>query len=299
MPTLNEITYSRKATIAAVRDYYHFLVDMFLPENFVHEPPAEGWPTITKERVTELGKNDEVYELMRRLPYIADETQLIGHASVAYWPKLLTDHVWVGGVTPFEADDVRIITEGLDWEDVPPSAFGLICGGRNSEIFILDTRFGTVHWLEAPDFDRNPIRKPVTEPSGGSDPFEDCAPENEHGWRKPAWSIPDFFEILKNELRTLKHVPVEPQQIDWWFDEYETKEDLDEFDARIVAVRHAYQEHGWPDMSVYNKVKCQDVISRLNDEATQRWNKQHDEMSRLRWKHLETPNTQENAGVPP
>lgn len=269
MPTLNEITYSREATIAAVRDFYQFLVDMFLPEDFINEPPSEGWPSVTKERVALLGKNDEVLELMRRLPYLGDEIQLIARAPVANWPVLLADHEWVGGVTPFEPDDVRIMTEGLDWPHVPSSAFGLTCGGRNNEIFILDTQFGTVHWVETPfNWNNKSIRPPVTEPNGGSDPFDDCTPENEHCWRKwSAWSITDFFEILKNELRTLKSVPVDPHQIEHWFKGLETKKDLGGSGALTLAVRHAYQEHGWPDMSVYQKDKCQDAVDKLIDDS--------------------------------
>ena len=168
--------------------------------------------------------------------------------------------------------DVRITTEGLDWEDVPSSAFGLACGGRNNEVFIFDTRFGTVTWIEAPNFDGNPVRKPITRPSGGFKEFEDCTPENEHGWRRyKAWSIVDFFEVLKNEFRTLESVPVDPHQIEPWFEEIENKENLEEFAALRRSVRHAYQEHGWPDMSVYNKDECQKAIDKLVQESNDRW----------------------------
>lgn len=273
MPTLDKITYSREATIAAVRDYYQFLADMFLPEDFIEEPPAEGWPSITKERVTRLGKNDEVFELMRHLPYLPDESQLVARATAANWSSILADHVPMGSAPiPFKRWGVRITTEGLDWEDVPSSAFGLAHGGRNNEVFIFDTQFGTVTWIEAPDFDDNPLRKTISRASGGSEDFEDCTPENEHGWRRhKAWSIVDFFEVLKNELRTLESVPVYPHQIEPWSDEFENRENLDEFDALTRSVRHAYQEHGWPDMSVYNKDECRKAIDKLVNESDDRW----------------------------
>ena len=41
MSGLDDIAYSRDATVAAVRDYYAFLTDMYLDEAEVLEPPTE------------------------------------------------------------------------------------------------------------------------------------------------------------------------------------------------------------------------------------------------------------------
>ena len=41
-----DITYDRDATVAAVKDYYKFLTDMYLDEDVVQHPPADGWPNI-------------------------------------------------------------------------------------------------------------------------------------------------------------------------------------------------------------------------------------------------------------
>ena len=69
MPKLSEVTYSREATIAAVTDFYRFLEKMYLPDDAFAEAPEDGWPSITKENMLPLGKDDEVIELMRHLPY--------------------------------------------------------------------------------------------------------------------------------------------------------------------------------------------------------------------------------------
>lgn len=263
MPTLDETTYSREATTAAFRDYYEFLIEMFLPEKWIMEPPVEGWPSITKEKADLLGKNDEVYELIRHLPYLPDSTLLLARAPAANWSSIFEKR-------NFDQQGVRMITEGLEWPNIPASAICLTRGGRDDFEFILDTKFGTVHWLEGPDFDFDSKRQPIVEPSGGTESFEDCTPENEHGWRsQPAWSIPDFFEVLKNEFRTLRSVPLDASQVEYWFgdEDCEEFEEPDEGDILIRSVRDTYQEHGWPNMSVYNKEECQNAIGSLIESS--------------------------------
>ncbi|KAH0359425.1 DSBA oxidoreductase, partial [Aureobasidium melanogenum] len=205
--------YSREATIAAFYDYYKFLTKMFLPYDFVQKPPAEGWPSITKEKLQRLGKNNEVFELIRRLPYIPDEVMMFSYAPVAHWPSLLEQETF----SQEDVEDIRIMTEGLDWPDIPSSAFGLTCGGRNSDQFILDTQFGIVYWLDTPDLKYNPIREPFLD----REVLKMCTLENEHLWRSnTAWAISDFFEVLKNEFKILKAVPINRwiYDIEEWFD---------------------------------------------------------------------------------
>ena len=93
-----------------------------------------------------------------------------------------------------QGDDVRLVTEGLSYPDIPSSAFGLLDGGRNTPSIVLDTKFGIVHWEECPsDLFRDSPVEHITED------FEDYTPVEEHDWRGNgvAWPIPDFFEMLK------------------------------------------------------------------------------------------------------
>ncbi|KAH0028548.1 hypothetical protein KCU78_g3608, partial [Aureobasidium melanogenum] len=266
MPTLDEITYSREATIAAFRDYYEFLIKMFLPDDWIIEPPAGGWPSITKEKADLLGKNDEVYKLMRHLPYLPDSSLLVARATAANWSSVFEDM----NSDQEGATGTRIITEGLEWPNIPSSAFGLTLGGRDTFRFILDTHLGTVHWLEGPDFDFDSTRQPIIGPSGDAEPSRDCTPANQRGWRsQTAWTITDFFEVLKNEFRTLRSVPVDASQVEYWFgdEDYETLEESDEGDILIRSVRDTYQEHGWPVISVYKKDECQDAVDKLIESS--------------------------------
>lgn len=257
MPELNEVSYSREATIAAFRDYYQFLTTMFLPEGKVEEPPAEGWPAITKENTRLLGKNDEVFELIRHLPYIPEESLLAPYAPVSNWPFLLG--LRPSNQRPFDESDVegtRIITEGLDWEDIPSSAIGIT---RGDVRFILDTQFGVVHWLETPrELQKSAVREPII------GDFDDCTPENEHEWRySTAWAIPDFFEVLKNQYRDLKYIPLHALRIEEFPKEFEEGDGPLGGGPFFRVVRQLYRDYGWPNLSVYKKEECLNAITKM------------------------------------
>jgi hypothetical protein len=70
MPSIENVAYSQAETITAVRDYYHFLVKMYMDEANIVEPPDGGWPNITTESMKRINKTDEVIQLLRHLPYI-------------------------------------------------------------------------------------------------------------------------------------------------------------------------------------------------------------------------------------
>lgn len=64
-------TYDREATIAALTEYYKALGKLpYVNEVDIIYPPPSGWPNITKENFAALEKNDEVIELLQRLPYL-------------------------------------------------------------------------------------------------------------------------------------------------------------------------------------------------------------------------------------
>jgi hypothetical protein len=44
MPGFDEIRYSREATVSAFCDYYRFLVDLYMEDSDIIEPPEGGWP---------------------------------------------------------------------------------------------------------------------------------------------------------------------------------------------------------------------------------------------------------------
>ncbi|CAD0094304.1 unnamed protein product [Aureobasidium mustum] len=258
MPTLEQISYSREATIAAFNDYYQFLTTMYLPEDAGEKPPVEGgyWPSITKEKVQLLGKNNEVFELMRRLSYLPDEAFLVAFAKAAHWPSILEGPM----SSQLELEQTRLISEGFYWQDIPSSAFSIAAYGHDNDEIILDTQFGLIYWLETPDWIQN---DPIKEPFLDTELLRMYTPNNEHDWREhTAWAIADFFEVLKNELRLLKSVPITCTHIEGW---HEPEQDFFQCKAglEIYFVRRTYQMYGWPDLSVYDKDSCQEAVERL------------------------------------
>lgn len=76
--------YSREDTIEASRDYYKFLTTIFMDPARIEEPPEGGGPEITPATIQALGKTEEVYALLRELPYIKQDTNHEVHGSPGY-----------------------------------------------------------------------------------------------------------------------------------------------------------------------------------------------------------------------
>ncbi|KAF6811590.1 hypothetical protein CMUS01_13227 [Colletotrichum musicola] len=255
MPDLDEISYSQEETIAAVRDYYHFLAKMYLPDSLVMEPPEGGWPGITHDNLGAMKKTDEVIELLRHLSYIRNENDGVNEAHAAprchFANSAATSTQVAEGRT--NAEDLKLLSEGVDTQDnVPSHVVGLMLGGRDNPIILLDTELGTVHWLECPGEIRyEPLCEQVSD-----DPYE-YAPEEEAEWRvdAPAWAVADFFEELKARFRELDFVPIGPREVrDTWTPEHPTDKGL------LDLVRGVYREHHWPDIEQFDKQTCQEAL---------------------------------------
>jgi hypothetical protein len=261
MPGLSEIEYSRDECIAAVRDYYSFLTKMYLTESDVIEPPGGGWPNINTDILQELDKTEEVISLLCYLPYIRspsddrDKAQGAPWCYFADWQSDIHDLI----LSRASGEELKIMSEGASfYEDVPPHVFGLTSGGRDNPVYLIDTKLGIVHWPECPGgIKDDPSREPVED-----DPY-DYAPENEAEWRAdaPAWAIADFFEILKDQFRELKFLPISSRLV---LDVYATYGP--DSAGMINMVQDIYREHAWPDLQQYRKVECLEAVQKALEE---------------------------------
>ncbi|KAH9212056.1 hypothetical protein DL95DRAFT_426786 [Leptodontidium sp. 2 PMI_412] len=234
MPELSEITYSHDTTVHAFRYYFRFLVEMYMDDAEILEPPPGGWPSISSDFQRCFGKTDEVIALPRDIPYIRELS--VGEA-------------------------LRAMSEDVVTEDVPPHVAGLTLGDRENKHFLLDTQLGIVHWpiedgggKHMYNFNQDPkFIKPVED-----DP-EDYAPENEHEWRtdSPAWAIGDFFELLKSQYRKLNWIPVNSREVITITAHYE--EDLA---GMFPMLQEIYRQHGWPleQGGRYRKQECLEAV---------------------------------------
>lgn len=65
--------YDRDQVIAAVTEYYEFFTRLHLTPKDIRRPPPEGWPEISKDRLSSLNKTDEVIKLLKYLPYVQND----------------------------------------------------------------------------------------------------------------------------------------------------------------------------------------------------------------------------------
>ena len=154
-----EPVYSRDETVAAVRDYYAFLASMFMDPSYILEPPLGGWPSITSEAAKDLGKSDEVIDLLRHLPYVRRQPGLnlpegTPGGRFIDWKytveRLSDEDVW--------ADVELIAAEGEEDQfggKIPSGCIGLVHGGllmgnELPDVILLDTKSGLIYWMNCP-----------------------------------------------------------------------------------------------------------------------------------------------------
>lgn len=250
MPQLDDINYSEEATIAAVRDYYEFLANMYMDDTWVKEPPEEGWPIITVDYMRELGKSDKVTSLLKHLPYISwthnsEPPEAVPHCAFVDWPR--TAAVYPSG---HRIKSAKALTEGM-FEHVPPHVVGLVFDNEERAVFLLDTELGIVHWVGCePKIIIGASRNIIDD-----DAYDYASEEEADSFRGSAgtWAIADFFEVLKDLYRQLNFIPITPRRVIGVYSNPQNPELRD-------MLQHIYREHGWPDMERYRKQECMDAI---------------------------------------
>ncbi|KAK2029534.1 hypothetical protein LX32DRAFT_351843 [Colletotrichum zoysiae] len=243
MPTLDQVTYSEEATVAAVTDFYAFLTKMYLPESAVVHPPPGGWPTLASD-LRDLGKSDKVLSLLSHLPYVCrdgDDNNIPEVTPSGRWSDWRTFGIWVRERSS-DVDELRVITEDPAFmEHVPESVVGLTTSEHH--VFLLDTERGVVYWPECPGRLRDGPQ------CIEDDPYDYCDDEEEADWRADgaAWSVADFFDVLKAEYRSLRWMP---------WNEYEVLGSEITRRGDVPALQEVYRRHGWPNLQRYRKEEC-------------------------------------------
>lgn len=253
MVQLGDFENSQEETIVAVRDYCTFLTTMYLPESCIMEPPPGGWPDITAETMKGLDKSDQVAQLLRHLPYMRAINGWTPHGApwttFANWQASIRSKVARLG----DMEDLRVCSEGdPKYENINSNVIGLTMGGRDNPIFLLDTELGITLWPECP----REVSDQAAENLVEDDPFDYTA-ENEAEWHSGcvSWTIPDFFEVLKDQFRKLHFILMNSTKVK---DIYATP-DPDK-DGMMVMVQVIYREHGWPDLEAYRKEECLQAV---------------------------------------
>jgi hypothetical protein len=261
MPGLEDITYSRDETIAAVHDYYEFLTNLYLDKDKIIFPPPDGWPEITTRSFT-LSKSKEVITLLKHLPYIkstsndAIDAEGAPNCSFADWRDIFAR---VAG-----RETITIGTEdSFISKHVSKHVVGLTCGGMYNPRFLLDVKQGTIQWYKCPGaLVDEPIHEPVQD-----DPYDYCSEDEEAEWREDGgtWAIPDFFEELKERFRRLEFVPLSERRVaDVW------KTGTEDYAHMLVGVKEIYKRHGWPGER-YVKGECLREVKAFVEVGYPQW----------------------------
>jgi hypothetical protein len=261
MPGLEDITYSRDETIAAVRDYYEFLNNLYLDKDKIIFPPPDGWPEITTRSFT-LSKSKEVITLLKHLPYIKStsndtiDAEGAPNCSFADWRDIFAR---VAG-----REMITIGTEdSYISKHVSKHVVGLTCGGMYNPRFLLDVKQGTIQWYKCPGaLVDEPIHEPVQD-----DPYDYCSEDEEAEWREDGgtWAIPDFFEELKERFRRLEFVPLSERRVaDVW------KTGTEDYAHMLVGVKEIYKRHGWPGER-YVKGECLREVKAFVEVGYPQW----------------------------
>jgi hypothetical protein len=265
MPRLSEVSYSLEETVAAIRDYFEFLTRVYLDESLVLLPPEGGWPEITPERLQGLGKTDDVIQLLRHIPYIQDGDWIYaGPCKIMFynWARAVR-----GTNTSKDFENMRIGTEPYgDWDKglIPPHMVGLITVETYFERFLLDTKHGVIYWYDCPGgIHDSPTREPILDDLSGPDSSDEETPKEVPEWQtSPAWSVRDFFELLKDCFRELRTIPLSRNEV---YDLDTIRYDSETLEA-LSLVRDVFREHGWPDLDRYRKEDCLRAARRVMEE---------------------------------
>jgi hypothetical protein len=247
MLNLEDITYSRSTTIAAIRSYYNFLTTLYLDSSKIISPPPSGWPEITTQSFT-LKKSKSVIHLLQHLPYIkttSDDTfdaEGAPECQFADWNTIFQHGA--------DRNTIRIGTEdSYISEHVPTHVVGLTCGGMYNPRFLLDVKLGTIHWYKCPSgISDNPCVEPIQD-----DPYDYCSEDEEAEWRDDGetWGVVDFFEELKERFRRLEFVPLSERKVVHVWKVAEPG-----YGEMIEGVKGIYRKHGWPDVEKFEKREC-------------------------------------------
>lgn len=252
------VSYSQSAAVAAITKYFKFLTTLYLDDADVEWPPEGGWPMITQNAFKSLDKSDGVVSLLRHLPYTKElnlpeemRPQIVPGARLCNWKEYAAD---------FENEQrsgQKLITEGFLAGEVNSHIIGLMEGGRDTPLILLDTQHGLVHW---PDCD-DQIRDETTQEQVDDDP-DAWETEDEANWRgdAPAWAISDFYDMLREQFQTLRFIPINSRQV---IDDYLGYSDDGEMESMLQQI---YREHRWPDLERYEKTKCLEAVQRAMEE---------------------------------
>jgi len=142
--------YSRDEVVAEITSFYQFLVTLYIPSEAIIYPPPGGWPEITSQRLSVLGKNDTAIDFIRHLPFISPIYEKGCDLGIyELWPQTAAVHYiserFLNGHNGVGPTFERSVP--YDWQTIiPPHVVTLAVpnSGRDGDWAFLDTEKGTI-----------------------------------------------------------------------------------------------------------------------------------------------------------
>lgn len=128
--------FSRDEAVAAILSFCHFFATLpSLSPGCIREAPADGWPQITAESLSEINKHDDVVDLLKHLPYI-DWTEIAFHTHfIDYSDSQRIEWIFQKGV--IEGSLVPSCAG-----NIPPHVAVIVDGSKYGSWLLLDTQQG-------------------------------------------------------------------------------------------------------------------------------------------------------------
>lgn len=264
---VGDVRFSREETIQAFTDFYEFLRKLYLRDCDVIYPPADGWPSIVNagpDALQALGKSDEVVALLAHLPYIRSRQQeadrdpdIFPDGHFIDWQGVFALCARKPGSAEGRMERFLVNGEG----DLSPLKFRHVipiarASTLPSPVIILDTKLGIIAWDESTcprEIQNGYWEHCVTYDDPDSD-IEEDSPEwqySEFLEFNRSWTIPGFFEVLKDQFTKLVWVPSSHYCV------RDDNETLWDEEGMIAMLRSIFREHGWPDeLDRYERELC-------------------------------------------
>ena len=212
----------REELVSELTSFYEFLVGLHLPTDALKRPPPGGWPSINQEQLGYLNKDDDVIDVLKHIPYIRQDEDLE--------PYQIYEHCVCNDFTGvfFEqySKDYKDVDITEPFQEEIDSCIVTLARPESRDGWFIFYHTAQ-HTIEMVDY--------------------------QVGKRSRDYEVKEFFEMMKDEFRKLRIIPVHPSDV-----QIGTKDDEAE------QLRDVFWRHGWPSER-FEKDDCLTEVKELAD----------------------------------
>lgn len=214
-------TKNRDELVAELTAFYEFLATLHIPADALKRPPPDGWADVNQDRLGFLNKDDEAMAVLRYIPFIRRDDDG-GIDAYQIYEKTVANDFTGKFYERFAMQRKEVDCSEPYQEELDSCVVTLATSQSRDGWYIL---YHTVeHTIDTVDY--------------------------QVGARK-TYKVREFFEMLKEEYRTLKAFPLSPEEV-----KLESQPGSDD----IQQIRDLLIRHGWPDNFEKEHLKDADAL---------------------------------------